>query len=1078
MKIVPILGMAAAYFVVGKASLLLAIPPGYAAPLWPAAGIALAGLLLVGRQLWPGILIGSVFVNLGTSLDTSSAYASIVSLLGPAAIGMGAVVQARLGAYLVLRAVEWPISMERLAQLVVAMVLGGPVSCLVSATVGVAALLLSHAIPWSAVSTHWWTWWLGDTVGVIVVAPLLSAWSVDLRRVDRRVQSAMALPVLIACLLSVLAFIAIRSVEWERTQLRFQQDADYLAEALSATVRANTDAVHSVEGLFAASERVEPEEYRRFARRALTRCAGIQALEWIPRVAQDAKDRHEEETRRQGWPDYRILEWGAAGEMVPARQRAEYFPVRYVMPYRGNEAAMGFDLASDSERHGALVRARDTGREAATGRVSLVQPSEASAGVLLFVPVYRGGEVPEAVDQRRDALSGYALGVFRVVDLVTAALAPFDRTGIRCRIFDASAPVGERLLYADGPAALEIADGLPGDGRAGSATGLRQESSLLVGGRRWTVSFTATSAYLSSQRAWGPWAVLSGGLLFTSFLGTFLFYVAGRTAATRRAENLQRGFATTLRRLATGHDLPVVLDALILTLEYQLEGRLGSVLLVDDQDQLRHGAAPSLPGAYKQAIDRIVAGSAVSSAEDPGPEPPWAVLHGVAGSHGLQLCWSRSIVSANQRRIGIFAVYSRSCRTPTNVELTIIESAANLARVAIEGKQSESQLQHSEERFRNLVRSAPDAIVITDSVGRITLVNQRGEEMFGYQRDQLVGEPHDILVPEGMRARHAEHRARYAATPSIRAMAADQDLRARRSDGVEFPVEVSLSPLGPNGNIEVIAVVRDVTERRQTEHELTQYREHLERLVERRTEQLGAALERAQQADRLKSAFLASMSHELRTPLNSIIGFTSIILQGLAGPLNDEQTKQLGMVRRSARHLLSLINDVLDISKIEAGQVEIRNASFDLRQSIEKTVQSVKVVAEQKGLELVTEISDQVGFVVSDQRRVEQILINLVNNAIKFTEKGSVCVACEHRGGALITRVTDTGIGIRPEDTGKLFQTFQQIDVGLARQHEGTGLGLAICKKLAGLLGGEITLRSEFGRGSTFSFCLPIDRVR
>jgi signal transduction histidine kinase len=244
----------------------------------------------------------------------------------------------------------------------------------------------------------------------------------------------------------------------------------------------------------------------------------------------------------------------------------------------------------------------------------------------------------------------------------------------------------------------------------------------------------------------------------------------------------------------------------------------------------------------------------------------------------------------------------------------------------------------------------------------------------------------------------------------------------------------------------------------------------------------------AQEADRLKSAFLAAMSHELRTPLNSIIGFTGIILQGLAGPLNAEQAKQLGMVQGSARHLLNLINDVLDISKIEAGQLEVACEPFDMRETIEEVVRTVTPLAEKKDLALVAEVSPEVGQIVSDRRRVEQILINLVNNAIKFAEAGQVTIKADlisqiaNRKPVLSPvevsqiriHVVDTGIGIKPEDMGKLFVPFRQVETGLARRHEGTGLGLSICKRLVEMLGGEIWAESKWGVGSTFTFTLPV----
>jgi signal transduction histidine kinase len=223
----------------------------------------------------------------------------------------------------------------------------------------------------------------------------------------------------------------------------------------------------------------------------------------------------------------------------------------------------------------------------------------------------------------------------------------------------------------------------------------------------------------------------------------------------------------------------------------------------------------------------------------------------------------------------------------------------------------------------------------------------------------------------------------------------------------------------------------------------------------------------------------------LRTPLNSILGFTGLILMGLAGPLAEEQKRQLGMVQNSAKHLLDLINDVLDLSKIEAGQFAIHAEPFDLRAVVEHAIEMVRPLADKKGIALAATVEPGIGEMHSDPRRVEQILINLLNNAVKFTESGSVTLTAEptlpttdlgsrpDRSGARIT-VADTGIGIKPEALGLLFKPFQQIDSELSRNSEGTGLGLAISQRLAHLLGGEISVASEWMRGSRFTVFFPL----
>jgi two-component system, sensor histidine kinase and response regulator len=268
--------------------------------------------------------------------------------------------------------------------------------------------------------------------------------------------------------------------------------------------------------------------------------------------------------------------------------------------------------------------------------------------------------------------------------------------------------------------------------------------------------------------------------------------------------------------------------------------------------------------------------------------------------------------------------------------------------------------------------------------------------------------------------------------------------------------------------------------------ELNDMNVNLERCIAERTRELRQAKDAAESADRLKSAFLATMSHELRTPLNSIIGFTGIVLQGLAGPLTDEQANQLGMVRDSSRHLLALINDVLDLSKIEAGQLSVAAKPFDVAASVRKVSAMAEPMAQAKGLELSVQVAEGVGLMIGDVRRVEQILLNLLGNAIKFTEVGSIKLDVAPvndfmRGGvaagpAVRLTVADTGIGIKPENEALLFMPFRQVESDLSRHHEGTGLGLAICRKLVELMGGTIKVESIWQRGSVFSVILPLKR--
>jgi len=307
-----------------------------------------------------------------------------------------------------------------------------------------------------------------------------------------------------------------------------------------------------------------------------------------------------------------------------------------------------------------------------------------------------------------------------------------------------------------------------------------------------------------------------------------------------------------------------------------------------------------------------------------------------------------------------------------------------------------------------------------------------------------------------------------------------RSLKRWTSEDVRFELPAGIYTLGlVAGLVLLISLGGSIVLKHQVNertYELRRINQEMEQRIVERTAELAEAMEKAQAADKLKSAFLATMSHELRTPLNSIIGFTGIILQGIVGPLNEEQKKQLSIVRGSAQHLLSLINDVLDISKIEAGQMKIAFEDYDLPSTIDKTVGSARPLAEKKGLDFRCFISPEIGVMNGDRRRVEQILLNLISNAIKFTETGEVKIECEPEGDSVMIRVVDTGIGIKTEDMGTIFKDFRQIDSGLTRKYEGTGLGLSISKRLVELMGGQIRVTSVWGSGSTFSFSLPIER--
>lgn len=358
--------------------------------------------------------------------------------------------------------------------------------------------------------------------------------------------------------------------------------------------------------------------------------------------------------------------------------------------------------------------------------------------------------------------------------------------------------------------------------------------------------------------------------------------------------------------------------------------------------------------------------------------------------------------------------------------------------------------------------------------------NARWAEMLGYQIDEIAPEIsgwRSRLHPEDV-PRAMEHTADHLAGRSevfdieFRMRCKDNSWRWILSRGRIVERDSEGRPL------RMVGTHLDIDERKKTEVELKRSKELLEIRVEERTAELKEANERLKELDRLKSEFLATMSHELRTPLNSIIGFAGILLMELPGKLNFEQKKQLGMVNNSAKLLLTLINDVLDLSRIEAGRMELHPQWFSLQELLDEVCSSLEPQIDGKGLQLIRDWPTQELRLYSDRKRINQVLLNLVNNAMKFTERGSITVSLIPKETSVEVSVKDTGIGIMPEQMEMLFEAFRQVDGSARRNYEGSGLGLYLCRRLLELLQGSIRVESEYQIGSTFSVTLPICREK
>ncbi|WP_373388792.1 PAS domain S-box protein [Pseudomonas alcaligenes] len=802
----------------------------------------------------------------------------------------------------------------------------------------------------------------------------------------------------------------------EAQERRFALAVDGVESSVQERMRAYEMVLRGMSGLLAGSDDVSHGEWQRATDQLQLQehYPGIQALAWGRYLRAGELPAFVTRARADGRGDFQVY---------PAGERETYLIVDFINPLDWrNRRVLGFDMYSEPVRREAIELARDGGEAVLTGPVRLKQETEkdVQAGVLLYLPVFRLNAPLSSVEERREAVLGMVSGSFRMADLMHGIL------GSSSELFE-----------------IELTD------RADADTPLLNERSpqprqpsfetlrtLNIYGRDWQLRVSSTPAYeatVSNQSL--PISLVTGllaSLLLSLLVGGFLYLRERALVASEGQSQRLRESEGRFRLVVEASPNAIVL----------VDGQ-GRVVMVNRQTEQMFGYERS--ELLGQPVERLL---------------PEGSRHGHVG---LRQAYHQA---PEHRRMGgnreLFGQHRDGRLIPVEVGLSPIRSGQETLVQAVIIDISERRA--AEERFRLVVEASPNAIVLVDGPGRVAMVNRQTEQMFGYSRDELLGQPVEKLLPESMRALHPKLREGFLKDPTPRRMGSNRELFGQHRDGRLIPLEVGLSPLRSGDDLLVQAVIIDISERKAAEQRLREQAEQL-------------AL-----ANRYKSEFLANMSHELRTPLNSILILSEQLKHNVAGNLTEKQVKHADIVYKAGNDLLQLINDVLDLAKIEAGRVQLKLEPVNIHDLLVELDSSLRPMAEIKGLRLLTHLEPGVARVIhSDRGRLQQILRNLLSNALKFTEHGEVelaigrsPVSLDEERETLQFVVRDSGIGIDPAQHERIFQAFQQIDGSTSRRFGGTGLGLAITRQLVEVLGGQISLESTPGQGSRFIVRLPV----
>ena len=1100
-----------------RLGLLLASVHGYVAPVWPAAGVAVAVLHLRGLHLWPLILLGSWAAH---------AVSDVTGLVAPA-IAAGNTLEAVAGAWL------WRVVADRWRSYpglrdVAAGTIAAAVAPLLSASIGVSALVTLSSTPVEA-GKLWSLWWAGHAVGVLTIAPALIAARqlVQTWRAPRASELGRAAVVLAATvavswlafggaggglfafaifpvLLLATAWLDTTGVRWmallfsagglaatyaghgpfadgsfeqnirnvqvflaavaiaalalpafrgdtkrllpivvllggwilsgrmyqllERDAMRRQEEYfnERIAEAQAAIrvrMTTYTDTLRGGVSFVTASSEVTRDDWRVYAESLEmdARYPGMNGLGLIFIVPPGETEKWTRRMHADGAADYVIRPFPGttAGPADPN------YIITFIEPASRNTGVRGRNIATEASRRAAAETARDTGAPSLHHRAPFSRDLQRRSGLLLYYPLYKKDAPVATVFERRAAIIGWVYAQIFPDVFLDGALGPLASM-LQLHFFEAGPLNRERLLYTS---AGSLGDPLPE---------FERMTTVEIGGQPFQLGWRRGPKFPPIEKSPAVWAASSFAIatLLLAGLVTSLQSIGRRAsaiAAERTAELAasEERFRQAFEFAGIGMAL-VALDGRFRRVNRamcEITGYTEAALL---QKTFRDITHPDDLGADLALVGELVAGQRSAYQMEK------RYFH-----RDGRVVWVRLTTSLVRDARGAPVHFVAQVEDITSAKTTA------------------AALQKSKEMFQRLFEGSPDAILLVNDRGQIVRTNARAARLFGWTQPALQGQPIDALIRGRLRAQPAELAGRFA-NPSSGSMIGGLELLGRRKGGVEFPIDLMLSPVETDDGMQTLAVARDITERKALE----------EKLAEARDEAL--------RASRLKSEFLASMSHELRTPMNAIIGMAEALGET---PLQTEQAHMLRVLRGGAENLLTIVGDILDISKIEAGKLRLVRAEFDPRRVLTETIALFAPRARQKGLALREEISGAPqAHLLGDAGRIQQVLSNLIGNAIKFTERGEIAVtaAVVSETPAAIkwsVAVSDTGCGIPRELLPQLFRPFVQAEESALRSRGGTGLGLAISRQLIELMGGEIGCESEPGRGSTFRFTMELPRA-
>ncbi len=706
-----ILGLA--MFAGGWLGMAMAVPPGYASPLWPPTGIALAALLTWGRRLWPGVLLGAI-ANQFLAVTEYSAQLTLATLCSSLLIASASTLQALAASWLSARWVQPGLPrLDSPRSILIFFLLTAPLACLIAATVGVSTLMLLGVMPLDSAAMSWWNWWVGDSLGVLIIAPLAFCVFGQPGELWKKRRISVALPLLATLLALIGIFIQVFRAEQQRVQQVFDGQAANIARLFEDYAGNVLDSTLNLQDLYAASKAVERREFASFSQPMLARHPEIQALEWLPRVPYEALQSFEKSVREEGYPDFRVFERDAHSQPMPVQKRAEYFPVTFVEPMQGNEKAFGFDSLATPLSKQSKQAARDSGKPSVSQRLELVQTPE--PGVLLSIPVYKNLANADA-----SGLAGFVSAVVLPSRLVQAVIQGINTEMLGITLYDISASTNQSELYSK-----------PIRGGTGQHYLLKAwQQDFLFADRSWRIAIRPDAAFMVAHSSTLPWLTLIGGLCFTSLLSVLLLTISGRTAQIEALVDARTcDLANANAELKTVASELQSSEAKLRTL---IQAQPECVKLLDRNGTLLEMNQAGLELIGADSLDQV-SGTDVSKLVLPKYRQAFldSVREVFAGG-SVTLEFEIKSLKGVHRWLDTHAV-------PLHDSEGSIVALLAMTRDISTRKQLENTLRQNEQKLNNILDNLNAYIYVKDRAGRYLYVNRLVCELWRTTADQIIG---------------------------------------------------------------------------------------------------------------------------------------------------------------------------------------------------------------------------------------------------------------------------------------------------------------------------------------------------